>query len=482
MMTALFAPESPRPWAVMRVILAVALLWEMANRWPNAVELYSTEGLLFPAFPKASLQPFALNPLSTIVLCSLLIVLLGMLVVGWQSRFCAVAVLALLAWFTLLDGAATLTKYSAISFHLLLLMSFAEPGAVWSIDAFWRKKLGSGVPLASAWPRLLVRMLVAFIYLGAAVTKIRLPDFATGDLLEFSLLDDAYGGTGLGLWLATQPHMLIVASYATIVFELLFPFLVWVPQLRRVMLFLGFLFHLMLAVLMHLEIFSPVMMAALCAFLNESDLQAIQKRFGKGLRMAPRKPRPAIPPASTLKTWKWACWNSGLFVLAASASVTGLVVHQYQHDVYGVFHEKRSLTYPEIAAEDAYKMIDAYQPDYRDYFHRIEIGSRLGYRHVYGERTTFRPGQVVYVLARLLQPHPSWELEWELIAPHEAGEKQPAVASFHRRLDASHSYASIGFQLEPEFPSGRYIIRLSASERLGAKEVIAEIPFELVKE
>ena len=124
--------------------------------------------------------------------------------------------------------------------------------------------------------------------------------------------------------------------------------------------------------------------------------------------------------------------------------------------------------------------MDAFEPEYRDLFHRIEIGSRLGYRRVYGERETFEAGQVVYVMARLLQPHPSWELEWELIAPGEKGD-DPPTASFIRRLDASHSYASIGFLLKPEFPPGRYRIRLAVGERFGSKEVVKEIPFELVK-
>lgn len=482
MISRLFTPESPRPWAVMRIVLATALLWDAGNRWFYVVELYSTEGFLFPAFPASSIQPFAFGPLTTVILASLLVVLLGMLVIGWHSRFCAIVVLGLMAWFALIDAAATLTKYTAISFHLLLLMSFAQPGGVWSVDAWWRKRRQVGIPLASAWPRMLVRLLVASIYLGAAVTKIRLPDFATGDLLEFSLLDDAYGGRGIGLWLSTKPRLLILASYATITFELLFPFLIWVPQLRRGMLFLGVSFHLLLAAMMHLEIFSPVMIAALCAFLKESDLQAIHRlvarRIWNSFHKTPSSPIVKLTTSSV----KWAGLNIGLFLLVATSSVAGLAYCQYQQNVYGVFHENEKMAFPDVASIQAYEMIDAYQPDYRDYFHRIEIGSRLGYRHTFGERARFRSGQVVFVIARLLQPHPSWELEWELIAPKEPGEDQPAIANYMRRLDASHSYTSIGFQLKPEFPSGNYVIRLSASERLGAKEVIVEIPFELIKD
>jgi len=62
-------------------------------------------------------------------------------------------------------------------------------------------------------------------------------------------------------------------------------------------------------------------------------------------------------------------------------------------------------------------MIDAFEPDARFFFHRIEIGSQLGYRRVYGKKEVFQSGDIVYVIARLLQPHPSWDARWELIPP-----------------------------------------------------------------
>ena len=476
----LFAPESPRPWALMRILLAAALLWDAATRWPCCVELYSSAGHVFPAFPSSGLEPSALDPLATLVLYSVLVVSLALLLIGWHSRLCALLAFVLIGWFSLLDAAGTLTKYTAISLHLLLLMSFAQPGGAWSIDAWRRSRRGRGVLLAPKWPRRLLGILVASIYLGAAITKIRLPDFATGDLLEFSLLDDAFGGRGIGLWLVTKPKLLVLASYAVIAMELLFPVLIWIPQLRRIMLALAIGFHLALAGMMHLAIFSPVMIAALFAFVNESDLQAIGNLLGKlGLRRRRGEDVPGKPAVQPPQKLAWI--DPVLFGLVLLGSVSGLTYLQYRQDDYGVFHREVALEFPQIESDRAYQMIDAFEPEAGDFFHRIEIGSRLGYRRVYGSRETFRPGEVVYVMARLLQPHPSWELEWELAAPGD-GEDQPPTAVYHRRLDASHSYASIGFQLKPEFPAGRYRIRLAVGEPFGAKEIVKEIPFELVKE
>jgi hypothetical protein len=474
MIARLFAPESPRPWAILRMLLASALLWEFVPRWPVALELYSTAGFLFPAFPSAWFQPSPLAPLPTLILHSLLVAVLAMLLLGWHSRLCSFLAFALIGWFSLLDAAGTLTKYTAISLHLLLLMMFAQPGGAWAMDAFGRPRLNHAVPLNPRWPAMLVRLLVTSIYLGAAITKIRLPDFATGDLLEFSLLDDAYGGRWLGMWLATKPDLLIVCSYGTITFELLFPAMVWIPKLRRPMLCLAVAFHLTLAAMMHLEIFSPIMLAALCAFLKEDDLTAIGGRLRKVF--PPRDSRKSLASRGLAPTI-----HSAVFCGVLLLTVAGLTGFQYHRDNYGVFHRRIQPEYSVIHVEDAQAMIDAFEPEARDYFHRIEIGSRLAYRRVSGEQTTFRPGQVVYVLARLLQPHPSWEMRWELVPPREGDSSDFSPFKQIQNVDASHSYASIGFQLKDESPEGRYRIRLSVGERFGTQELITEIPFDLVK-
>jgi hypothetical protein len=150
-------------------------------------------------------------------------------------------------------------------------------------------------------------------------------------------------------------------------------------------------------------------------------------------------------------------------------------------DRYGVFGRDVprdvSRGFVEIEPQAAYEMLDAFEPDYADYFHRLEIGRRLGYRHAFGDATRFRRGEVVWILARLLQPHPTLELRWELVPPRLPSGEQPA--RFERRVDGAHSYASIGFRLEDDYPPGRYLIRLSAREPLTAWEPVTEMAFIL---
>ena len=56
-----FAPESPRPLALMRIVLGLVLIVEAGVRWPSAIELYSTAGLPMPPFPRLPIPARSLN-------------------------------------------------------------------------------------------------------------------------------------------------------------------------------------------------------------------------------------------------------------------------------------------------------------------------------------------------------------------------------------------------------------------------------------
>lgn len=452
----------------MRILLAGSLLWHFAWRWPFAVEIYSSAGDVFPASFASGAAELALPPMPTVLLYTLFLFALASLLLGWMTRTSAAIAGLLLVWFSVLDGVSTVTKYTAIAAHLLFLLTVAKSGDAWSLGQFIRRN--GRVRFTSAWPRRLAQLLVCSIYAGAAVTKLRLPEYFSGDLLEFSLLDDAYGGRYLGHWLAIHPTWLIVASYLVLVFEMFFPVLIWIPRIRPWMLLLAVLFHLTLWVTMHLEIFSPVMLSALMVFLTEDDLSRIR---GLLARVFPRSRRIASPiveqPASMGRLAAGvACWSA----VGGIAVTVGVFVRPQ-------LPEYSAIDFPKIPADRAQAMIDAYAPPYSMYFHRFRIGSRLGFPHVFGDDREFRAGMVVHAMARVLTPHPELELEWRLVPPPDSEFPDAATATFTRTMAADHNYAHIGFRLLSEFPAGQYVIQLSAGEALRAKEVVAEIPFLL---
>jgi hypothetical protein len=444
----------------MRMAVGLVFLYDAAVRWPYAVELYSKAGLPIPVFPAAAFpgtyfEPAALAAVWTVALHSLLLFALLAVTLGWRTRLSLCVVLLLSIWLGLSDHAGTFKKYSVIGLHLLLLLSCTRCGSAWSIDALLHRGRRRSTLLSPAWPRRLMQVLVVSVYLGGAVTKIRQPDFANGDLLMFSLLDDHWGGGYAGRWLSTQPNLLILASMGTVLFEIAFPLLIWNCRLRRPMLCLAVLFHLLLAATMSLGIFSAVMLAALLAFVEERDI----RRFSFSHR-------PGSAGHVPERLGRRAAWASpSLWLLAAALWTAAGVAIQHKTDAYGVFAagapDNRPVPIDASTVTDILaSLTPAQERRYDDYFHRVAIGNRLSSdgTHALGADTTFRRGMTVYACARLIGNHPSMQIEWSLIRPD--GEQ----VQYAYRLDSATSHATVGFALsDPEqTPPGRYRLMLRA--------------------
>jgi len=455
----LFGWESPRPAAVMRIGLGAVLLWDALIHWPYVVELYSADGMPMPLFPGTAFAPPALPAEWAVVLFGLMVFSLGAVVAGWQTRLSLFTAFVLTGWFGLLDSAGTFKKYSVIALHLLLLLAFSRSQAVWSLDRRLDPQRRIRTQLSPRWPRLLMRVLLSSIYLGAVITKLRMPDFANGDVLTFSLLDERWGGNRLGMWLSTQPRLMILLSMGTILFEMAALFLLWVPKTRRAMLLLAFLFHLGIGVTMHVGIFSPLMIVALGAFLRESDLQLAMKPLVKLRRRTANTGSPDGFPKSPGASWRMRLWSSSLYLLSAAFFAAAGFGQQYYTDQSGVFQPEKS---PPWRAVDEQTADDFLAPEpfrVADYFHRVEIGGRLGYRHLFGERERFRRGLSVYVMTRLIQRTVTLQLECVLIDPN--GDE----ARRHRlELHPAYNYASFRFRTDvPNRPAGEYTILLIAN-------------------
>ena len=448
-----FAPESPRPLALLRIATGMVFLYDAIVRWPFAVELYSADGLPMPVFPPelfpgTHFMPSPLSAFWTVALHSLLVFSLVTVTIGWRTRTSLWVAFAISLWLGLLDQAGTFKKYSVIGLHLMLLLSFTRCCGAWSVDSLLSRGCRRFTRLSLAWPRRLIQVLVIAVYLGGAITKLRLPDFANGDLLMFSLLDDQWGGGYLGHWLSTKPNLLILASIGTVLFEIAFPLLIWNPRLRRPMLVLAVTFHLMLATTMHLGIFSFVMLTALLSFVEERDMSRL---VGNG--------HPALPKCDGSVIRTSAISGAGWVVAAGLLTSAGVVLHsdgirtQRGRTVFEPIHGQ---TYLNILAS----LTPAQEGRFDYYFHRVELGNRLssdGTRTL-GSASRFRPGMTVHACARLIQNHPPLQIEWTLIRPD--GEK----VQFAYPLAASVSHATVGFALtdQDQTPAGEYRLILRA--------------------
>lgn len=490
----LLRQESVRSIALVRIGIALLIAQDTLASWRYSVELYSSAGPAMPVFfdpvaqspsPRAAVSDQVAaadapptwshlltaipSPRVAIAAQTLLCVVSLALAVGWQTRLSLVLTLVLLAWLKPLDVSWTFAKYTVIWLHALACLLLGGGATDLSVDSLQN---GTRQTAGPATTRRLLQLLVCQVYLGAAVTKLKSPWFAGGELLQFSLLDRGWGGTSLGQWLATSSLTMRALSLGTILFELLFPFLIWVPACRRPLLLVAVLFHLGVWGAMHVGTFSPTMLVLLLTFAEPDQVARICNSWRR-FRTPPesRSHEEAVsggPPAARPATR--GRWNSGslrglsslgTYALTAVTVVIVAGAIQWWCDWYGVFGNRSLARLTRIPPAVVDEVRAARKPAFEDYVHRVTVGNWRGERDVGGSGPSRRGTDRLYVLVQFVIPHPNLRLEGLLLASDGR-----LAARFEHTIDAGLSYAINGFELTTELPPGssRVILQIEGHE------------------
>jgi len=195
---------------------------------------------------------------------------------------------------------------------VLLVLVFSQCNACWSVDAWFRRRIGRPFPsVVPSWPRYLIFAQLLWIYFSAGHNK---TDKAWGPLGDFvalaNILTDPHFARFDPSWVATFFPLLQLAALATIVFELTSPVMIlltwWhatrdrpgrlrrlssVLRLRWVWILTGLSFHLGIAVTMRLGIFPWGMIALYPALFRPDEISRaiawLQSRIPRGISRSP---------------------------------------------------------------------------------------------------------------------------------------------------------------------------------------------------
>ncbi|MCA9067160.1 MAG: HTTM domain-containing protein, partial [Planctomycetaceae bacterium] len=174
-----------------------------------------------------------------------------------------------------------MTKYSIISTHLLLALALSNCGAIWSVDAWLARRAGriSGPlpPRFPVWPARMAQLLFAFLYFGASITKIQTEEFFSGEQMRYWMLSNWNYENPVGETLAMWSPILLFGAYATVIWEVVFPFLVFQRSTRLYVLGIGALFHLLTNITLGLYIFPTICVTGYLSFVSESDWLRIRR-------------------------------------------------------------------------------------------------------------------------------------------------------------------------------------------------------------
>lgn len=165
----------------------------------------------------------------------------------------------------------------AILASLLVILCFAPIGRAISLDRVREVRLAKRKDLAahppaftSPWAFACTRLMqiqMAVLFFVSATDKLRGNDWWDGHAIwNVFVIDDYYNGRLLDLF-ASQYWLVNVATYATILIEIAFPFMIWQRASRPYLLAGAVFLHLQFALLMNLYCFSFVMVMGHMSFL-----------------------------------------------------------------------------------------------------------------------------------------------------------------------------------------------------------------------
>jgi predicted DCC family thiol-disulfide oxidoreductase YuxK len=182
----------------------------------------------------------------------------------------------------------------SITACLLFIMCMAPVGRAVSLDrvravraAKRRNPEATLAPYISPWAGACTRLIqiqMVTLWFFSSIGKIRGDDWWNGDAVWYALTTyEFYNPVAMAI--AAPNYWLInIATYGTILLELVYPFLVWQKSTRPLMLICAMFLHLMFFVLLGLVYFSAIMMLGHLSFLHPDWLasarEAWKRRMG----------------------------------------------------------------------------------------------------------------------------------------------------------------------------------------------------------
>lgn len=422
-----FQEEVPYTLALLRITLPMVLLVPVLQRWPHMRELYSTDGAPTPLWINYGHKEFLPIPSATlaIALYGILIWSLISAMIGWKTRLSLAIATALYLLFTLLDTISTMTKYTVIASHVLLLLSVSGCGLVWSVDA-WLKGQSRAAnwpgppprPTAPVWPRRLIAILLGVVYLGAAMTKMHTQGYFSGDQMAYWLLTNLNMANPLGERLSLHPASLVVSAYLVIVWEITFIVACWKGWGRTLWIGFGYVFHLLTALLLGLIIFPILYVVLYLALFGEDDMQWLGQKLRRLGRRFPRvawmgrdpfSPRSAAAHRLT-GGQQWATYGA----VAGLIAILNLQAER-QADVYGLRRAEGPYELQPIDPERLSRMLQepgGLEPV--DKMFAFDIGTELLGEVLMDRRKSFQQGEQAIVQCNLQPQHEDLYVEVQI--------------------------------------------------------------------
>jgi hypothetical protein len=285
----LFAPISPVPLAVYRILLGTLVIINVLFLLPNAEILFGDHGILpradalqyTPRLRYSLLYFLPATPFWLYTFFTLLLVAALCLTVGLFTRLAALLVFVGLVSVQYRNLAITHSGDAFLrlaSFYLML----SPAGRALSIDRWLRVRRGvepPGEPAPVApWAQRLIQIQLSVIYVATVWWKIGGFTWIQGTAVYYSTRLHELERFPVPFLFQFRPFMTLM-TWGTLALELALGTLVWFRDLRYPLLLAGLLLHLGLEYSINIPLFQWTMIAAYVLFLDPRDVQRALDRL-----------------------------------------------------------------------------------------------------------------------------------------------------------------------------------------------------------
>ena len=118
-----------------------------------------------------------------------------------------------------------------------------------------------------------IMLQVCIIYLFAGLHKLQGEVWTNGTALYYILNSEDFSAYAINEYITRLPIIVYFLTWFTIVFQLSFPFLVWLPKTRKALLILGILLHIGIFVMMRIDNFSFIMLVCYAVFFTDHEYE-----------------------------------------------------------------------------------------------------------------------------------------------------------------------------------------------------------------
>ena len=281
-----FRPEPAYTLGAVRIAFgALATLWTLSLT-PDLEALFSSDGVV----ARQPIRPFEwgvfeiwTDDRALIIGWTLLLVSAIALTVGWHSRLAAVVVCVLVMSFEFRNPYVFNAGDNLIRVEALIL-ALSPCGAALSLDQ--RRTTGSfwSAQIRAPWAIRLMQVQLTLIYVATFQSRMTGEKWPDGTAMSYALRLEDMLIIPVPQWISTSALLMNVATWGTLLVELMIGILIWNRRCRPVVMVVGLILHSIILVTVAVGFFSPAMFLLYLAFVSPETIRRLPQRLPKRAR------------------------------------------------------------------------------------------------------------------------------------------------------------------------------------------------------